>query len=44
MTLNDFLRYYSLAAATIEDDKYFDLIVNNVWNVGQVSYGKGWGS
>jgi len=44
ITFEDFLEYYNFISACVEDDKYFDLMINGVWNVQKVAYGKGWGA
>ena len=40
VTIGEFLDYYTNISATIADDKYFETLMNNVWNLGKVSYGK----
>lgn len=29
---------------SIDDDRYFELMMTNAWNLNNVSYKKGWGT
>jgi len=42
VTLEEFMEYYQHVSASITDDRYFDLMMKNAWNLDNVSYGKGW--
>lgn len=42
ITLDEFMEYYNNVSASIDDDKYFELMMTNAWNFNKVSYGKGW--
>lgn len=33
MTLEEFVEYYTNISASIDSDSYFDLMVNNAWNL-----------
>jgi hypothetical protein len=44
VTLEDFCDYYTYVSPTVDDDKYFELIISNTWNLSNVAYGKGWGA
>jgi hypothetical protein len=41
VTFNEFLDYYSNVSASIDDDKYFELMITNAWNLDNKTYGKG---
>ena len=41
VTLDEFMEYYNNVSASIDDDKYFELMMTNVWNMSN-KYGKGW--
>lgn len=43
ITLAEFIEYYANVGSTIDDDKYFELMITNAWNLNNVSYAKGWG-
>ena len=46
ITLEEFLEYYENVSMTIDDDDYFELLLNNAWNMGlNTTYNndkKGW--
>lgn len=44
VTLVEFCEYYANVGSTIDDDKYFELMITNAWNLNNASYAKGWGS
>ena len=33
VTLEKFLEYYSNISSSIDDDDYFELVINNAWNI-----------
>ena len=44
VTKEEFEEYYNNISASIDDDKYFELMMNNAWKIndGDRNYGKGW--
>jgi Ca2+-binding EF-hand superfamily protein len=44
VTKEEFEEYYNNISASIDDDAYFELMMNNAWKIndGNKSYGKGW--
>jgi Ca2+-binding EF-hand superfamily protein len=45
VTKEEFDEYYNNISASIDDDEYFALMMNNAWNLdGTMVYQKGWGS
>lgn len=47
VTLEEFLEYYSNISSSIDDDDYFELVINNAWNIkGDAAtyktYERGW--
>jgi hypothetical protein len=44
VTREEFEEYYSNISASIDNDQYFELMMNNAWkiNEGDRSYGKAW--
>jgi Ca2+-binding EF-hand superfamily protein len=42
VTIAEFLEYYNNISSSIDDDKYFELMITNAWNLNNVSYQKGW--
>ena len=47
VTLEEFLEYYTNVSASIDDDMYFQAMMNSAWNLSgdaasYHSYGKGW--
>jgi Ca2+-binding EF-hand superfamily protein len=49
VTLDEFIEYYTNIAASIDNDDYFSLMMNNSWNLSGDSntykkYDKGWGN
>lgn len=41
ISLDEFNEYYNNISMSIEDDRYFELMMTNAWNLNNVSYGKG---
>jgi hypothetical protein len=44
ITFDEFIEYYNNISMSIEDDRYFELMMTNAWNLNNVSYNKGWGA
>ena len=44
VTLEEFMEYYAHVSASIDDDRYFDLMMKNSWNFEGKTYQKGWGA
>ncbi|CAG9315599.1 unnamed protein product [Blepharisma stoltei] len=42
VTLEEFMEYYAHVSASIDDDRYFELMMRNSWNFDGKSYEKGW--
>jgi len=43
VTKEEFEEYYNCVSASIDDDSYFALMMNNAWNLdGKMVYQKGW--
>ena len=42
ITLEEFMEYYENISMTIDDDDYFETMLNNAWNNQNASYKKGW--
>ena len=44
VTREEFEEYYNNISASIDNDQYFELMINNAWkmNEGDRTYGKGW--
>ena len=43
INFEEFVEYYNHVSASIDDDRYFELMMNNSWNFENKSYDKGWG-
>jgi len=43
VTLREFEDYYRKIGASIDDDRYFELMMTNAWNLDNKSYSKGFG-
>jgi hypothetical protein len=39
--LEEFVEYYTNVSASIDDDRYFELMMRNAWNLDQ-NKGQGW--
>lgn len=46
VTAEEFEEYYSNISSSIDNDQYFELMMNNAWKIndGDRTYGKGWAS
>ncbi len=44
ITFDEFIEYYNNVSMSIEDDRYFELMMTNAWNLNNVTYNKGWGT
>jgi len=44
ITFDEFIEYYNNVSMSIEDDRYFELMMTNAWNLNNASYKKGWGA
>lgn len=42
VTIEEFMEYYSHISASIDDDRYFELMMKNSWNFEGKTYQKGW--
>lgn len=44
VTKEEFEEYYNNVSASIDDDKYFEVMMNNAWKLNEAdkTYGKGW--
>jgi Ca2+-binding EF-hand superfamily protein len=42
ITFDEFLEYYSNVSASIDDDKYWELMMTNAWNLNNVTTAKAW--
>jgi Ca2+-binding EF-hand superfamily protein len=45
ITLEEFMEYYENVSMTIDDDEYFEIMINNGWNLNNqrpAKYNKGW--
>ena len=44
VTKEEFEEYYNNISASIDDDKYFEVMMNNAWKMNEAdkTYGKGW--
>jgi len=42
VTWEEFLEYYNNISGSIDDDKYFDLMMRNTWNFDNITTQKGW--
>jgi hypothetical protein len=43
VTFDEFLEYYNCISMSIDDDRYWELMITNAWNLNNTSYQKGWG-
>ncbi len=39
----EFIEYYNNVSMSMEDDRYFELMITNAWNLNNTNYSKGWG-
>lgn len=46
VTKEEFEEYYNNISSSIDNDQYFELMINNAWKVneGDKTYAKGWGN
>lgn len=44
LTLQEFMDYYRKIGASIDDDRYFELMMTNAWNLDNKTYSKGFGA
>ena len=46
VTREEFDEYYANISASIDNDQYFELMMNNAWKIndGDRTYAKGWGN
>jgi hypothetical protein len=44
VTLEEFEEYYNNISASIDNDQYFELMINNAWKMNEAdrTYAKGW--
>ena len=42
--LKEFMEYYRNVGASIDNDEHFELMLTNAWNLGNKTYGKGYGA
>ena len=42
ITLEEFMEYYENVSMTIDNDEYFEIMLNNGWNLNKKQYNKGW--
>jgi len=44
ITFDEFIEYYTNVSMSVEDDRYFELMMTNAWNLNNASPKKGWGT
>ena len=44
ITFEEFCEYYKNVSASVDDDRYFELMMNNAWNFAGKTYERGWGA
>ena len=42
ISLDEFIEYYTNVSMSIEDDRYFELMMTNAWNLNNATQKKGW--
>lgn len=42
ITFDEFVEYYNNISMSIDDDRYFELMITNAWNLNNQKVGKGW--
>ena len=42
VTLEEFIEYYTNISCSIDDDEYFELMINQAWNLKNRNYSRGW--
>jgi len=42
VTLEEFIEYYNNISCLIDDDEYFELMINQAWNLKNRNYSRGW--
>lgn len=43
ITFDEFIEYYNNISMSIDDDRYFELMITNAWNLNNVQTKKAWG-
>ena len=41
VSVEEFIEYYTNVSASIDDDRYFELMMRNAWNFDNKTYAKG---
>jgi len=42
ITWEEFLEYYNNISCSIDNDEYFEMMINNSWNLKNRNYSRGW--
>lgn len=42
VSLDEFLEYYNSISCLVEDDEYFETMINNAWGLKRRNYSRGW--
>jgi len=42
VTWEEFVEYYRHVSASVDDDRYFELMMKNAWNFDNKQYSAGW--
>lgn len=43
ITWEEFVEYYNNISCSIDNEEYFELMINNSWNLKNRNYSRGWG-